>query len=68
MKRVSDRVMSMKLETEGVMMNVVSTYALRVGCEMEEKKELWSGGQCTQGGESGDWSRLQWACWRREQR
>ena len=35
-KRVSDRVMSVKLETEGVMMNVVSGYDPQVGWEMEE--------------------------------
>ncbi|MCJ8737952.1 hypothetical protein PDJAM_G00030000 [Pangasius djambal] len=39
-KRVSDRVMSLKLETEGV--NVVSGYAKQVGCEPEEKERFWS--------------------------
>ncbi|KAK3564091.1 hypothetical protein QTP86_007551 [Hemibagrus guttatus] len=34
-KRVSDRVMSLKLEIEGVMLNVVSGYAPQVGCELE---------------------------------
>ncbi|KAG7488682.1 hypothetical protein MATL_G00037740 [Megalops atlanticus] len=34
--------MSMKLEIEGVMMNVVSAYAPQVGCEMEEKEEFWN--------------------------
>ncbi|KAK3516233.1 hypothetical protein QTP70_006378 [Hemibagrus guttatus] len=37
-KRVSDRVMSLKLEIEGVMLNVVSGYAPQVGCELEEKE------------------------------
>ncbi|MCJ8736302.1 hypothetical protein PDJAM_G00258210 [Pangasius djambal] len=41
-KRVSDRVMSLKLEIEGVMLNVVSGYAPHVGCELEEKERLWS--------------------------
>ncbi|KAK3567560.1 hypothetical protein QTP86_020032, partial [Hemibagrus guttatus] len=41
-KRVSDRVMSLKLEIEGVMLNVVSGYAPQVGCELEEKDRFWS--------------------------
>ncbi|KAK3574398.1 hypothetical protein QTP86_006625 [Hemibagrus guttatus] len=41
-KRVSDRVMSLKLEIEGVMLNVVSGYAPQVGCESEEKERFWS--------------------------
>ncbi|KAK3522384.1 hypothetical protein QTP86_008918 [Hemibagrus guttatus] len=41
-KRVSDRVMSLKLEIEGVMLNVVSGYAPQVGCELEEKERFWS--------------------------
>ncbi|KAK3539955.1 hypothetical protein QTP70_019596 [Hemibagrus guttatus] len=41
-KRVSDRVMSLKLEIEGVMLNVVSGYATQVGCELEEKERFWS--------------------------
>ncbi|KAK3561088.1 hypothetical protein QTP86_028408 [Hemibagrus guttatus] len=41
-KRVSDRVMSLKLEIEGVMSNVVSGYAPQVGCELEEKERFWS--------------------------
>ncbi|KAK3510332.1 hypothetical protein QTP70_001369, partial [Hemibagrus guttatus] len=41
-KRVSDRVMSLKLEIEGVMLNVVSGYAPHVGCELEEKERFWS--------------------------
>ncbi|KAK3513148.1 hypothetical protein QTP70_007482 [Hemibagrus guttatus] len=39
-KRVSDRVMSLKLEIEGVMLNVVSGYAPQVGCELEEKERF----------------------------
>ncbi|KAK3571395.1 hypothetical protein QTP86_010707 [Hemibagrus guttatus] len=41
-KRVSDRVMSLKLEFEGVMLNVVSGYAPQVSCELEEKERFWS--------------------------
>ncbi|KAK3537905.1 hypothetical protein QTP70_024567 [Hemibagrus guttatus] len=41
-KRVSDRVMSLKLEIEGVMLNVVSGYSPQVGCELEEKERFWS--------------------------
>ncbi|KAK3547834.1 hypothetical protein QTP86_031973, partial [Hemibagrus guttatus] len=41
-KRASDRVMSLKLEIEGVMLNVVSGYAPQVGCELEEKERFWS--------------------------
>ncbi|KAK3531808.1 hypothetical protein QTP70_029724, partial [Hemibagrus guttatus] len=41
-KRVSDRVMSLKLEIEGVMLNVVSGYTSQVGCELEEKERFWS--------------------------
>ncbi|KAK3557885.1 hypothetical protein QTP86_003278 [Hemibagrus guttatus] len=41
-KRVSDRVMSLKLEIGRVMLNVVSGYAPQVGCELEEKERFWS--------------------------
>ncbi|MCJ8736042.1 hypothetical protein PDJAM_G00254280 [Pangasius djambal] len=41
-KRVSDRVMSLKLEIEVVMLNIVSGYASQVGCELEEKERFWS--------------------------
>ncbi|KAK3516211.1 hypothetical protein QTP70_006361 [Hemibagrus guttatus] len=41
-KRVSDRVMSLKVEIEGVMLNFVSGYAPQVGCELEEKERFWS--------------------------
>ncbi|KAK3532234.1 hypothetical protein QTP86_009512 [Hemibagrus guttatus] len=32
----------LKLEIEGVMLNVVSGYALQVGCELQEKERFWS--------------------------
>ncbi|KAI5627379.1 hypothetical protein C0J50_13071 [Silurus asotus] len=41
-KRVSDRVMNMKLEVEGLMINVISAYASQVSCEMEKKEKSWS--------------------------
>lgn len=41
-KGVLDRVMSKKLEIEGVMMNVVSASASQVGCVMDEKEEFYS--------------------------
>ncbi|KAI5100649.1 hypothetical protein C0J45_9635 [Silurus meridionalis] len=41
-KRVSDRVMNVKMEVEGVMINVISVYAPQVGCEIEEKERFWS--------------------------
>ncbi|KAK3573023.1 hypothetical protein QTP86_012246 [Hemibagrus guttatus] len=41
-KRVSDRVMSLKLEIEDAMLNVVSGYAPQVGCELEKKERFWS--------------------------
>ncbi|KAK3564554.1 hypothetical protein QTP86_022796 [Hemibagrus guttatus] len=34
--------MSLKLEIEGVMLNVVSGYAPQVGCELKEKERFWS--------------------------
>ncbi|KAK3525767.1 hypothetical protein QTP70_007530 [Hemibagrus guttatus] len=34
--------MTLKLEIEGVMLNVVSGYAPQVGCELEEKERFWS--------------------------
>ncbi|KAF3702385.1 hypothetical protein EXN66_Car018073 [Channa argus] len=40
--RASNRLMSLKLEVEGVMFNVVSGYAPQVGCELEEKEKFWS--------------------------
>ena len=67
LKRVSDRVMNVKLEIEGVMMNVDSCCAPRVGSEMKETEKFWSGldefVEYSQGGESSEESMLQWACW-----
>ncbi|KAI5611221.1 hypothetical protein C0J50_9252 [Silurus asotus] len=41
-KRVSKRVMIVKVEVEGMMINVISAYAPQVGCEMEEKERFWN--------------------------
>ncbi|KAI5625632.1 hypothetical protein C0J50_14846 [Silurus asotus] len=41
-KRVSDRVMTVKLEVEGVMINIISAYAPQVVCKMDEKEKFWS--------------------------
>ena len=41
-KRVSDRMMYMKLDIEGVMTTVISAYAPQVGCLTEEKDKFWT--------------------------
>ena len=40
-KRVSDRLMVMKLEVKGSILNIVSAYAPQVSNSMEEKNDLW---------------------------
>ncbi|XP_065668149.1 uncharacterized protein LOC136088372 [Hydra vulgaris] len=40
-KRVSDRVVCVKLDIDGVVMNVISAYAPQVECDSEEKEEFW---------------------------
>ena len=40
-KRGSDRLISVKIEIEGMIINVVSAYAPQVGCDMEEKEQFW---------------------------
>ena len=42
MKRVSDRMMYMKLDIEGVKMTVISAYVPQVGCLREEKEQSWT--------------------------
>ena len=42
MKRKSDRMMSVKIEIEEVMVNVISAYAPQVGCELGEKEDFWN--------------------------
>lgn len=40
-KRISDRVISVKMELEGVIINVISAYAPQAGCDIEEKEAFW---------------------------
>ena len=40
-KRVSDRLMVMKLEAKGSILNIVSAYVPQVNNSMEEKNEFW---------------------------
>ena len=40
-KRISDRLMAMKLEVKGLMLNIVSAYAPQVNNSMEEKNDFW---------------------------
>ena len=39
--RVTDRIICLKMELDGVMLNVISAYALQVGCICEEKEAFW---------------------------
>ena len=39
---MSDRMMSIKLVIEGVMITIISAYASQIGCDMEEKERFWS--------------------------
>ena len=40
-KRVSDRLMNIKLEVKGSILNIVSAYAPQVNNSMEEKNDFW---------------------------
>ena len=40
-KRVSDRLMAMKLKVKGSILNTISTYAPQVNNSMEEKNDFW---------------------------
>ena len=40
-KRVSDRLMAMKLKVKGSILNIESAYALQVNNSMEEKNDFW---------------------------
>ena len=40
-KRVSDRLMAMKVEVYGSILNIVSAYAPQVNNSMEEKNDFW---------------------------
>ena len=39
--KVSDRIICLKMEMEGVMLNIISAYAPQVGCIYEEKEAFW---------------------------
>ena len=39
--RVTDRIICLKMEYDGVMLNVISAYAPQVGCIREEKETFW---------------------------
>ena len=72
-KRKSDRMMSVKIEIEGVMVNVISAYALQMGCELEEKEDFWSDlDEMVDSVHKGERvlieSRSKWACWWGKQR
>ena len=40
-KKVLDRLIAMKLEAKGSILNIVSTYASQVGNSMEDKNDFW---------------------------
>ena len=40
-KRVSDRLMTMKLEINGSILNIITAYAPQVNNSMEEKNDFW---------------------------
>ena len=40
-KRMSDRLMTMKLQVKGSILNIVSAYAPQVSNSMEEKNDFW---------------------------
>ena len=55
-KRVSERLMAMKLEVNGYILNIVSAYAPQVNNSMEEKNYFlsrpeWVDRKCTKAGE-----------------
>ena len=41
-ERTSDRLISMKLGADGILINIVSAYAQQVGCDEEEKEAFWA--------------------------
>ena len=38
---VTDRIICLKMELDGIMINVISAYASQVGCIREEKETFW---------------------------
>ena len=41
LQRVTDRIICLKMELDGLMLNVISAYALQVGCICEKKETFW---------------------------
>lgn len=41
-QKVSYRIMSLKLEIEGVILNVCRAYTPQPGCQAEDKEEFWN--------------------------
>lgn len=41
-RRVSDRIMGVKVEIRGVVFIVICAYAPQVGCHLEKRGEFWS--------------------------
>ena len=39
--RVTDRIICLKMELDGVVLNVISAYAPQMGCIHKEKKTFW---------------------------
>ena len=39
--KVTDRIICLMMELDGVMLNVISAYALQVGCIRGEKEAIW---------------------------
>ena len=39
--RSSDRMIGLKLELDGVIINIISAYVLQQGCILEEKEVFW---------------------------
>ena len=67
-KRKSNTMMSVKMEIEGVMVNVISAYAPQVGCELEEKEDFWNDlDEMVESMHKGErvliGGRSEWACW-----
>ena len=53
-------IISVKLDTEAVMMKVVSGSDPQLEKLWSELEEVW---RVSQGGETGDWRRFRWTCW-----
>ena len=71
-KRVSDRLMAMKLKVKGSILNIVSVYAPQVSNNMEEKNDFWEDLdgliESVLKQERISWCVLKWTCGRRKHR